>query len=440
MGKKPLRADPASVASCTGVDAFAKAVRKQLVDKNRVIRAFDIGGSGVKTGLFSAVALAKLFEQENGEHDSQELEWIEPPQQLGSAPGEHGFDAWLLEALPRLNRETKDANVCFGVSIGGDVDHRTSVLNDWWPGGGHPREWDDGRANPLVADLMGLPAERTFPIHDGEAHLLGACRRVTPPPNLGCLAIGTGVGFGITDSDGAIVDPCRPSGERSLCLNGVPLSGAPYRGTWQHWLNQVGADTASAEEVMERDFANMSKPWRTPWVSLVLGRRGIELAEAVHRCSPPLLDGQGEQDGAAEKAAEREPAARAFASQWLHFLHTQFIPQFVAGSRRHVVERICFAGGVAEHNWDMFHEVLIDQQSVSSDTEKCELLLRSAGADAASEADAGKRSGGRRAKSARVPQARLVVMPLAPNGSGLIGAGLYALAGIGGGAQGIWAP
>jgi len=222
-------------------DDFADALRRQLANRQRVVRVFDVGGSGIKTALFSAVALREFLQFDADRVPTEDepltqLCWIEAPSSLGSAPGEDGLSQWLLHVLPRLRREVDDPNVCFGVSVGGDVDHGSGAIQDWWPRGGHPKQWDDGRANPLVSEMMGLPPARTFAIHDGEAHLLGCSRCAVPPPCLGCFAIGTGVGFGLTDSTGAAVDPCSRDGSRSLWLNGVPLSGAPYKGIWKQWL------------------------------------------------------------------------------------------------------------------------------------------------------------------------------------------------------------
>mmetsp|Transcript_39446 Transcript_39446/g.85230 ORF Transcript_39446/g.85230 Transcript_39446/m.85230 type:complete len:132 (+) Transcript_39446:24-419(+) len=56
MGKK--KADPGhDPIPGKGLESYIEALRKQLSDKQRVIRAFDVGGSGVKTGLLTASAL-----------------------------------------------------------------------------------------------------------------------------------------------------------------------------------------------------------------------------------------------------------------------------------------------------------------------------------------------------------------------------------------------
>eukprot|EP00927_Polykrikos_kofoidii_P065674 TRINITY_DN61403_c0_g1_i1.p1 TRINITY_DN61403_c0_g1~~TRINITY_DN61403_c0_g1_i1.p1 ORF type:complete len:493 (-),score=68.38 TRINITY_DN61403_c0_g1_i1:58-1536(-) len=478
----------------SGIQAFASSLRRQLADKQRQVRVFDIGGTGVKTALFSAHALRDLLHDVDGSPEltqSQnaqnandddmggELLWLESPRQLGSAPGDEGFAAWLRCALPRLQREVDDPRVCFGVSIGGDVEHASGKMRDWWPGGGHPREWDDGRPNPLVADLMGLPRDRTFAIHDGEAHLLGCSRRIVPPSGLACFALGTGIGFGLADDSGAVVDPSSLRDIRSHHLGGVPLSGAAYKGIWRQWLNKPGGANERVDDVMARDFANMSQPWSMPWVSLVLGRRGMELAEASHGCpeptgsfddvnevsvaleadASPIEATDGESSSRCESAIDRTvalekqcdeplfaasvdpraPAVLAFGEQWLHFLHTQFVPQFT-GKRRHPVKCLCFAGGVAELNWPLLSDVL---------TERSSCLLRPPPVSVATETSTGKRgrgavprvraSGNGASGTVAASHLSLPVLPLAPRGSGLIGAGIYALAGIGGVAATLWA-
>eukprot|EP00439_Symbiodinium_sp_Y106_P031896 s1551_g3.t2 len=439
MGKRASKAD-ASVAQA-GLQDFAAAVQRQLREKQRLIRTFDVGGTGVKTGLFTATALQAFFESsaggaqtdvpdeaaEQGPAQYAELEW---------APGEDGFDAWLEEALPRLRQEKANANVVFGVSTAGDVEHRTGILHDWWSAGGHPRQWDDSRPDPHVADLMGLPRDRTFILHDGAAHLLGCSRQIVPIPRLACLSVGTGVGFGISDEVGAILDPFSPAGpessrSRSHLMNGVPLSGAPYRGIWRSWVEQTD-HVDDVEKVMVREFAGMGRPWNMPWVSLVLGRRGMELAEAAFGCRPPQPF-EEETDGGRQIApandAERKPASTAYANQWLHFLNNQFLPQCCSGSRRHRADHICFGGLVAETNWASLQEVIVGPDSCAAGlAHTC-----------ATEVPAGNTKRGRTSKSAAAAKSQAVrVLPPAPHGSGLIGAGLYALAGLGRAEMGIW--
>lgn len=260
--------------------------------------------------------------------------------------------------------------------------------------------------------------------------------------------MGTGVGFGISDAQGSAVDASSPQGLRSHLLNGAPVSGAAYSGIWRNWLEQPGARNEKVDEVMSREFAGESKPWRMPWVSLVLGRRGMELAEAVHGCPEPnavtaaedskALDTDCDAEAKDESCDLRATAVRAYAEQWLHFLHTLFIPQFSGGTRRHRVERICFSGGVAEVNGDMLREALVQDASG---------LLRPLPASIAAAAKAAATDNPKRGKAVRQRTAEadpdacaMRVLPTVPHGAGLIGAGIYALAGLSGVAMSIWAP
>eukprot|EP00913_Durusdinium_trenchii_P031493 g29486.t1 len=314
----------------------------------------------------------------------RELDWIEAPTSLGQAPGEEGFDAWLASVLPKLQNEKANGHVAFG---------------DWWSAGGHPRQWEgDGRADPHVAELMGLPRDRTFILHDGAAHLLGCSRCMVPPPRLACFSVGTGVGFGISDEVRA----------RSHFLNGVPLSGASYRGLWRDWVART-EHVDDVEQVMRKEFANMGRPWSFPWVSLVLGRRGMELAEAAFGCPPPE---RGDDGGAGPvlNTEVRKASSEAYAQQWAHFLQTQFTPQFCTGSRRHQVDRICFAGMVAESNWSSMQQAFVSESS--------ELSFPDTGPQ---EEETSKKRRSKKTQAA-APSA-IQVLPLAPHGSALIGAG-----------------
>ncbi|CAK9046144.1 unnamed protein product [Durusdinium trenchii] len=330
MGKKASKgvapmAPRGEKVPCQSLQDFASALAKQLATKNRLIRTFDVGGTGVKTALFSAPSLQSFLEAEG----ERELDWIEAPTSLGQAPGEEGFDAWLASVLPKLQNEKANGHVAFGVSTAGDLEHATGILHDWWSAGGHPRQWEgDGRADPHVAELMGLPRDRTFILHDGAAHLLGCSRCMVPPPRLACFSVGTGVGFGISDEEGAVVDPSSTTGARSHFLNGVPLSGASYRGLWRDWVART-EHVDDVEQVMRKEFANMGRPWSFPWVSLVLGRRGMELAEAAFGCPPPE---RGDDGGAGPvlNTEVRKASSEAYAQQsppqsngWAHFLQTQ---------------------------------------------------------------------------------------------------------------------
>lgn len=159
----------------------------------------------------------------------------------------------------------------------------------------------------------------------------------------------------------------------------------------------------------------------------------MELAEAAHSsptphgCGGAYLGSVGRRDvsSAAEEPAEhaepgdevRAAAVRAFASQWLHFLHTAFLPRFAARARgRHRVSAICFSGGVIDFNQRLLYSALVDDAPGRAPTLRaCTGLFGSSASHAVS------------------------VLPPAPVSAGLVGAMVYALAGMGGAHMQIWA-
>ena len=345
--------------------------------------------------------------------------------------GAEGFAEWLMQTLPALRTEVQDAKVVFGVSVAGGVEHSTGILHDWWCGGGHPQQWGRERPSPTVASLMGLPQCRTFVLNDGTAHLVGCGRGVVPLGQVACFAIGTGVGFGLSDGEGAVVDPATPNGARSHLLRGAAVPNDVYGGVWRQW---PGLASAAAKGVRARDFAGEGKPWSTPWTSLVLGARGMELAEAAFQCASPPTGASAE----ASTGAERAPAVEAFGQQWLHFLHTLFLPQF--RNRLHGVRYLCFCGGVVDTNWPLLQQTLLQPGTALLQPLPPEV------ADGGSILAGGPNSKKARGSKRREARERTVdglgavtVLPPGPHGSGLIGAGIYALGGVGGAAQGMWA-
>lgn len=392
----------------TGRDlaSFAEAFWREdaKVEERWVLRVFDVGGTGVKTGLISASAL-RCFTSSAGAADPT---WLHEPKHLGRAPGESGFAEWLLEALPELPAELNAANVTFGVSTAGRLDHAIGTIGSWY-GGGHPHRWPAAAGlPPTMAEIMGLPTGRTFAIHDGSAHLLSCGRSVPPPRGLAAFSLGTGVGLGLSSSTGSVFDRLAANGGQHHLLYGVPVSGAPCRGVWPDWI--PAKPCPGVDAVLSSDFAGVSWPWRTPWVSLVLGSRGLELAEAAARCAEPV---EALRAAGAEEAPTRA-AARVFARQWLHFLRVELLPEFASAGRGAArVRRLCFAGGITEHHWPELAEELVDARSGA---------LRYLGEEVVPEA----------AESA------IEVLPPAPGASGLLGAGIYALAGAGGAASGLW--
>jgi hypothetical protein len=115
-------------------------------------------------------------------------------------------------------------------------------------------------------------------------------------------------------------------------------------------------------EVMAQDFVGSTDPFSTPWVSLWLGRRGLEVAEAVHGAD-------------VTEGADHTRAVQDFSSQWLHFLHTEFLPEYAArvdrSSTSHKqchdrVDKIVFSGAIVGHNWLDMKGVLCPDGAVAN--------------------------------------------------------------------------
>lgn len=375
------------------LDGFAEGVRKELADGQRQVRCFDIGGTGVKTALISSSALSKLLRIEPAEAaqdgSQEEWSWLEPPRNIGFAPGRNGFSEWLVTNVPQLTAELSDPSVIFGIAVKGRIVHETQRMRNWYAGGASV-----GREEPLIADIMGLPHERTFALHDGSAHLLGCSRSILPPPSLALFALGTGVGFALTDADGRLINRLGSS-DHHLLMAGDQVATASYEGAWR------SLPSGPQKKVMKRMVGQYG--------NMVSGRLGYEALGAAREA----LQASGSTDEEVEIQA-----VRMYGEQWLHFLHTRFLPEFTGPDRieRYVVRSICFAGGVAEHRWPLLSESIVD---ASGKLKALPETLSPKGTDG-------------------IAAPMIDVLPNAPRFSGLLGAAVYALAGVAGSAQSIW--
>ena len=144
---------------------------------------------------------------------------------------------------------------------------------------------------------------------------------------------------------------------------------------------------------MAQPFAGQENPFETPWTSLWLGRRGLEVSEAVH--------GAGVGDGEASDA-ERERhrlAVADFAEQWLDFLQSRFLPEFCER-----IDRIVFSGAIANRNFAEMSRVICPGGVLGGSKDGQQVHVR---------------------------------VERAPDGAALLGAAKYALGG-GRGAADIW--
>lgn len=147
-----------------------------VIDAKKIIRSFDLGGSGLKTSLFEYV-----------EHVNH-ISTLSLVIQLGKCPDDQQVSDWIrLSMIAKgldLDREIK-AGYLFGFSLAGLNKLRSKVL-----------ETDD------IAQLFNIPAQQAVAIDDGSAHLiasLGALDRQLPEGIVWNFAIGSGLGIGCTD-------------------------------------------------------------------------------------------------------------------------------------------------------------------------------------------------------------------------------------------------
>lgn len=140
------------------------------------IRVLDIGGSGVKTALFSGDSLQ-----------------IQGDVQHFADPDWRRFEEWCGTRLPAYSGRV-------GISCAGFVDATTGEVKLFRVGG-----WIDKR---LKHDFEGhFPNTEVAVVNDAEAHLM-AHMGDYPHPHM-CLALGSALGFACTNENGDIVRPRR---------------------------------------------------------------------------------------------------------------------------------------------------------------------------------------------------------------------------------------
>mmetsp|Transcript_78364 Transcript_78364/g.217667 ORF Transcript_78364/g.217667 Transcript_78364/m.217667 type:complete len:182 (+) Transcript_78364:3-548(+) len=181
-------------------------------------------------------------------------------------------------------------------------------------------------------------------------------------------------------------------------MAGEQVATASYDGAWRT------LPSGPQKKVMKRMVGQYGD-----MVSGRLGYEALDLAEDALQSSSDCKDEDVEMQ-----------AACLYGEQWLHFLHTRFLPEFTCSSRdeRYAVRSICFAGGVADHKWTSVGEAIVDASGKLKDLPTT--LAHTATNPAAA--------------------VSIEVLPPAPKYSGLVGAAVYALAGVAGVSKGIWSP
>lgn len=141
------------------------------------IRAFDLGGNGLKTALLSY------------DKSANEMKLVSSQFQLGKCPANKKVYDWAREQIKTIGQGDLDAEVkkgyLFGFSLAGldKLSEKRVITTD-------------------MAKVFKLPADKVQSIHDGFAHLLASVKMVKnlPKGRIWNFSIGTGVGLGFTDT------------------------------------------------------------------------------------------------------------------------------------------------------------------------------------------------------------------------------------------------
>lgn len=144
-----------------------------------IIRAFDLGGGGLKTALLSY----------NSSKDN--MEWLEMPTQLGKCPDDMKISTWIRLHFQKTLGKNLDQECgkgyLFAFSIAGLNKLRTQ-----------PLETSD------LSTLFHLQENKISSLADGSAHLLASLNTLDLHSVKGPIwnfSIGTGVGFAFTDDN-----------------------------------------------------------------------------------------------------------------------------------------------------------------------------------------------------------------------------------------------
>lgn len=145
------------------------------MDSSQNIRCFDLGGGGLKTALVK--------------YDGHKIYLKGHVKSLGKCPDDQHVDQWVRKKLKEMAHVDLDKEVKqgykFGFSLAG---------------------LDKLRSKPVskakIDQLFNLPSDKVSALDDGQAHLIASLQTVQglPAGRVWNIAIGTGVGFGFTNS------------------------------------------------------------------------------------------------------------------------------------------------------------------------------------------------------------------------------------------------
>lgn len=212
------------------------------VDGTTTIRCFDLGGSGLKTALVS-------YNEKTRKMTIVSSAVIN----LGMCPNDKKVSEWVREQLQQkvgvnLDKEV-DADYRFGFSLAG-LD----------------KLCEKGVETDNMAHLFKLPSDKTASIDDGAAHLKASLHHLEgklPEGRVWNFSIGTGVGFGFTNSKKEI----KPLGDLKVFFGKNPWSvQEPTTGKdiWEAGSSKHGFDqlVQTLGAVSEKAFKVFAGRWR----------------------------------------------------------------------------------------------------------------------------------------------------------------------------------
>lgn len=143
------------------------------------IRAYDLGGGGLKTALFCY------------DKTRQVMDWVEPMTQLGACPDDMEVHMWIRQRMHEILGKDLDAEIESGYFFGFSLAGLNKLRAKAFP-------------NVEISTLFELPSHKVRCIDDGAAHLVASLKALNlelPEGPIWNFSIGTHVGWGFTNRD-----------------------------------------------------------------------------------------------------------------------------------------------------------------------------------------------------------------------------------------------